>query len=90
MAATFVPIDSSRRLGQQLRRAVDVQRDALDAFNRVKNIMDTQGVDVTDYTPLEAQFGLPAGTGAAVYALVTGTLAAIDVAAVRRTLDRLG
>lgn len=89
MAATFVPIDTTKRLGSNLRRAVDVLRDALDQLNKVKNIMDTQ-VDGTDYSVVEAQFGLPAGNGAAVYSLVTGALTAIDVAAVRKSLDRLG
>ena len=44
----------------------------------------------TDYTAVEAQYGLPAGKGQTAYNLVVGARSAIDVSAVRQMIDWLG
>lgn len=72
MAATFIPINTGQRLGAQLRNAVDQLQAAKHALAKLKAIMDTQ-VNVSDYSMVEAQFGLQTGQGQTCYNLVAGT-----------------
>jgi hypothetical protein len=89
VATTFLPVNTSTRLGADLRRAVDQLRDVRDRLERLKNILDTQ-VDGTIYTLVESQFGLQAGDGQTAYNLVAGAFAAVDVAAVQQLINRAG
>ena len=72
MAATYIPINTGQRLGAQLRNAVDQLQAAKQALAKLKAIMDTQ-VNVSDYSMVEAQFGLQTGQGVTCYNLVAGT-----------------
>lgn len=93
MAANHIPINTAQRLGQQLRRAVDMQREALQLLQKIKPIMEA-ALDTTpnpdDWAAVEAQFGLPTGKGETSYNLVAGSLTAVNVAAVNQMLDWLG
>ena len=89
MATTFLPINTSQRLGAELRNAVDQLRQALDRLKKLKAVMDTQ-VDGADYGQLESQFGLQGTHGTTVYNLTAGAVAQIDVPAVQSLLNRCG
>lgn len=93
MAANHIPINTALRLGQQLRRAVDLQREALQLLQKLKPVMEAALDTVPnpdDWAGVEAQFGLPAGKGEVAYNLVAGSLTAVNVVAVNQMLDWLG
>jgi hypothetical protein len=71
MPTTFIPINTGQRLGQQLRTAVDQLQAARQALQKLKATMDTQ-INGSDYSMIEAQFGLQAGQGQTLYNLVAG------------------
>ena len=89
MAANHIPIDTSKRLGGRLRRAVDVARELLEMLAETKAIMEAQ-VDGVDYAAVEAQYGVPAGKGQTAYNLVAAASTAVDVASVRQLVNWLG
>jgi hypothetical protein len=89
MPGNWISVNTGTRLGLDIRGAVDSQRSTLDRLKRLKAIMDQQ-TDGTDYTQIEAQFGLQAGTGQRTYNLVAGCVAAINLPAVTTFLDYLG
>jgi hypothetical protein len=89
MASNYIPIDQSKRLGSRLRRTVDLARELLDMLTETKAVMEAQ-IDATDYTAVEAQYGVPAGKGQTAYNLVAGAKSVIDVSAVRQMVDWLG
>jgi hypothetical protein len=73
MATTYIPINTSVRLGASLRRAVDLLTTARDQLADLKAAMDTQ-VNGTDYSMVESQFGLQTGQGQTLYNLVAGVV----------------
>lgn len=89
MAANYIPVDLSKRLGIRLRRCVDLTRELLDLLAETKAVMEAQ-IDGADYAAVEAQYGLPAGKGQTAYNLVAGAKSACDVPAVRQMTDWLG
>lgn len=91
MAVDHISIDQTKRLGARLRRLVDKQRGELDEMIALKAIMD-ECVDGTDYTEIAVRFGIGSTTaeGQAVYNLLTGALAAINVFATQTLLARCG
>jgi len=89
MANNFITVDTTTRLGSQLRSCVVSMQGTLDLMDRLKLIMDNQ-TDNTIWTTVEAQFGIPAGKGQTTYNLVAGALAAINVTATQQFLDWLG
>lgn len=89
MAFTHIALESPPRLGHKLRLAIEGGRTFLDALASLKAVMDTC-VDGAIYTEIEVQFGLPVGQGQAAYNLTAGALAAVDVAAVKDFLNRIG
>jgi hypothetical protein len=93
MATTFIIVDTTKRLGQQLRTAVDQLREVRDRLRKLKEVMDTQ-VDLTpdpdDYSLLEGQFGLAAGRGQETYNLVAGAFAQANGTPVLQLLERCG
>jgi hypothetical protein len=93
MPTTFLIVDTTKRLGGQMRSAVDQLRDVRDRLRKLKEVMDTQ-VDLTpdpdDYSLLEAQFGIATGKGQEAYNLVAGAFAAVNVTAVLQLLERCG
>lgn len=70
MAATFIPVDSSKPLGHTLLEAATIARDFGDRIAALKRVMAAQ-TNGTDYSILEAQFGLPAGKGGDVSYLIS-------------------
>ena len=62
MAVQHIPVDTSKRLGVKLRRCVDLGREFRDLLREVSADMSVM-VDGSDYSHLEAQFGIPAGKG---------------------------
>lgn len=89
MASNHVPIDTTRRLGQKLRRLADLARELLNALAEAKAVMESQ-IDGSDYSAVEAQYGLPAGKGQTAYNLVAGARTAANVPAVNQLADWLG
>lgn len=89
MPTNFLQVNTSTRLGADLRRAVDQLRDVRDRLERLKNVLDTQ-VDGVNYSLVESQFGLQAGEGQTVYNLVAGAFTAVDAAAVQQLINRVG
>lgn len=93
MAANFITVDTTKRLGNQLRRLIDHQREALELMGKIKAVMEA-ALDTTpnpdDWSLVESQFGLPAGKGETAYNLVTGARTAVNVANVNQMLDWLG
>ncbi len=92
MPIANITVDTTKRLGQDLRQLVVTIFSARDFARRLKEVMD-QHTDSVTWTTLEAQFGLQAGTGQSTYNLVaalTGTSGALEAAAVTQFCDRLG
>jgi len=89
MAANHIPVDQGKRLGQQLRRLIDMQREVLQLNEKLKDIMETQ-IDTADYTLVATEFGLPSGKGETVYNLVAGMYSAVNVSAVNQAIDWMG
>lgn len=56
--------------------AVDRVREAIQALDEVKAVMD-HSQDGSTFTDLEALFGVPSGKGQAVYDLINGTRGAM-------------
>ena len=78
MARTFIKIDVAMPGATHsglLRGYVQQQRNAYEVGSRIKAIM-TNNHDGTDFTDLEALFGLEAGDGQAVFDLINGTIGA--------------
>lgn len=63
MAVTYIPIDNTKTLGIALLDLAKSARDFGEQLAAVQAVMAGM-VDGTDYTVLEAQFGIPAGKGA--------------------------
>jgi hypothetical protein len=70
MTGSWIPSgNDASRLGGQLRTAVAQLTAAAQTLQTLKNVMAQMTVG-TDYTTVEAYFGLQAGTGGAVHDLV--------------------
>jgi hypothetical protein len=89
MADNFIPLDITKRLGNQLRTVIDTLRAALDGLEKHTETM-TQQTDGTIWTTVEQEYGVPAGEGEAVYNLVSGAQAAVNVPAVQQLLSYMG
>lgn len=89
MANNYIAIDTTKRLGNRLRRCVDITREALSLLNEIRDIMDESN-DGVDYGTIEAQFGLPTGKGLTAYNLVAGARSAVQAAATVNFVNRLG
>lgn len=76
MARDFIKVDRTTPISPQsglLLNYVNTLRNAYELGVEVKAIMD-HNQDGSDFTDIEALFGLPAGTGNAVYDLVNGSV----------------
>ena len=83
MTIDFIKIDQSittAKFAGELAELVSRIRAALEKLDRVKDIMDHSN-DGTDFTQIEAFFGLATGKGQTVYDLVNGTFLALTGAA---------
>lgn len=79
MAKTFIKIDRTTTTAvyaQELLALVTHLRSTINQLAKVKGIMD-QNWATTDFADLEALFGVPTGSGSAVYALVRDSQKAI-------------
>lgn len=90
MATNWIPINTNQRLGADLRRTIDSLRGTIDQVRRLKDIMDQQISNGSDYSEIDTQFGTPTGEGQTVYNLIAGLLAALLVNNVTQPLDWLG
>jgi hypothetical protein len=89
MAVQYISIDSTKRLGSELRQAVNYGTSFEQQLDKLKDIMDTM-IDGTDYSRLETDFGIATGKGETVYNLVTGALAALRTGDLAGVIARLG
>jgi hypothetical protein len=89
MAATYIKVDISKRLGADLRQTVVHGAEFDERLHRLKDVMETM-IDGSDYSRLEAEFGLAAGKGETVYNLVSGAATDTSGANIHQLLIRLG
>ena len=89
MPTTFIPVNTTARLGNELRRTIDLLRELRDRLEKLRFVLDTQ-VDGANYSMVESQFGLQAGDGQLVYNLVAGAYAAVDTVSVQQLINRVG
>jgi hypothetical protein len=89
MAATYIKVDISKRLGADLRQTVVHGAEFDERLHRLKDVMETM-IDGSDYSRLETEFGLAAGKGETVYNLVSGAATDTSGANIHQLLIRLG
>ena len=89
MANNFITIDTTTRLGAQLRSVIVSVQGTIDGMARLKAIMDQQ-TDAVVWATIEAQFGLPTGKGVTTYNLLAGALAACNVTATQQFMQWIG
>ena len=73
MAKNNITVNRSFRQGADLVSVVESFRNATDKLKQLKEIMDNM-TDASDWTVIEAQFGVPVGKGEVIYNLVSGTV----------------
>jgi hypothetical protein len=89
MAVQYISINSTKRLGSELRQAVNYGHAFDQSVLKLKEIMETM-IDGTDYSRLETEFGLATGKGETVYNLVTGAVTDVSGTNITQLLIRLG
>lgn len=93
MARDFITITLSEKEGPQLlNTAIASLRQALRDIQRVQGQM-VHSNDGSVWTDLESKFGIPAGLGDDVFALVNGTLQVLDGTIsgyAKELMDRVG
>lgn len=80
MSNDFIPLDLDTNPGEPPRALYNIAknlRSVRDEVNKVRDWM-LHSFTGTDYSALEARFGIPTGTGAAVFTLIDGTLQVLD------------
>lgn len=78
MAINYITVDREKSLGNQTIAIVNTLREYQDKLRQLKEIMDNM-TDGTDYTKIEAQFGLVTGKGQPLYNLVAGATSELAV-----------
>ncbi len=78
--ASFIPVDSSRPLGNALLSTAASARDFAERVAGLQRVMDAM-TSASDYSVLEAQFGLPEGKGADVAFLISNLKTGLDALA---------
>lgn len=89
MAADFISINTTQRLGSELRQAVNYAWQLQQQLRELRDIMNEQ-VDGGDYALIESEFGLQAGLGQTVYNLTAGALAACEAGDLQQFMARMG
>lgn len=89
MTATFIIVDTTKRLGAELRSVVDQLRQAKERLGKFKTIMETQA-DGADFSLVASQFGVESANGETIYNLVSGTVAALAAFDPTSMTNRLG
>lgn len=79
-ANNFIQVDITKRLGATGVNAITQLAYSRDTLALLKNDMDNQ-INGTDYSVVEAQFGLPTGKGQTFYNLVAGAVTDINASA---------
>jgi len=77
MADNHIEINTSTRLGYELRETVDAlitSRARLRAFVQAADQM----TDAVNWSVVEARFGIPAGKGASLYSLLAASAQALE------------
>lgn len=77
MALDYIKIDISSPRGASLKNAILVLRQAEELLQRELDVMN-HNQNGTDWTALEALYGLAAGKGQPVFTLVNGTVGAFN------------
>lgn len=80
MANNFIGVNLGVRLGGQLVAGSQNLRWSLDVLSALKTAMDNM-INVSDYTTVEAQFGVPTGKGQILYNLVAGSITDMNASA---------
>lgn len=70
MAADYITVNRSKRLGDSLVRSANLLRELRELVDQIQDAGNHSN-NGTDYSMLEANFGLPAGTGANTLALIS-------------------
>lgn len=89
MATTYIAITSGSRLGQQVQSAAQQLQAAKEQITDLKAIMETM-INASDYTMLEQQFGLQAGSGVTLYNLIAGVNTDLSTFNVGALIARVG
>lgn len=63
MAADFIVVNKTKQLGNSLVRAADTLRELRELFDKLSDAKD-HGFAASDFSVMEANFGLLPGTGA--------------------------
>ena len=77
MAINNITVNRSFILGSQLASLVESQNNIIATMRKIKSQMDNM-TNASDWTVIEAQFGIPAGKGQTVYNLIAGALSELD------------
>ena len=88
MAADFILIDRNKQQGNQAVRLANLVQEASDLAENLNEIGQHQ-FDGSDYTVLEAQFGLQAGAGANFLTLLGLTKDALNAAVLKEFTARV-
>lgn len=77
MALDFIKIDPTSSRGTSLRNAISVLRQAEELLQRELDVMN-HNQNGTDWTAIEALYGLAVGKGQPVFTLLNGTVGAFN------------
>lgn len=80
MPRNYISIDTgitTARRAQELKTFSQRLREAYELAVRISNVMDQMN-DGTNFSDIEAHFGLPAGTGQTVYNMVRNTADSLE------------
>ncbi len=90
MANNHVSVNTTVLRGASLQSLVFALQRARGELAQVKAVMD-QCINGSDYTALEALYGLPAGTGQTVYNIVAGAKSVMETpGTLQQLIDYLG
>lgn len=96
MAVAYIPTNTSKRLGADLRQAVHALKETRSDFRELKAVMETMidyalgDEEPAKFATLETEFGLATGNGQIAYNLVAGSLVALESSDVNNVIIRLG
>ena len=89
MAQDFITVDKTKNMGADLLNAKETLRNVTDRLQWLKDTMD-HNIDASDYTDVEALFGIPVGDGQTVYNVVATAVSQLGHADVLALFSRVG
>ena len=89
MAKDFITVDTTKNMGADLVNAKESLRNVTDRLQWLKDTMD-HNVDASDYTDVEALFGIPTGNGQTAYNMLATTVSQLGHADVLALFSRVG